>query len=533
MQFQYSFMAPSVLVTVFSAGLGAQTAIDVKTQTRNIDFSGAISTRPFKTGTTLPATCTTGESFFKSNAPAGQNLYGCTATNTWTGLSGSLTNTGVTAGTYGTSSSVAQITVDAQGRITAAADIAVSGGGGGSTLPGVGGQAGRFLTNNGTSALWQDFSTADVKDCSATLAGGVLTVAACAARNGNLDVSAPACTLSLIGTSASGVAYGFVSGSGLFTVGHNSAATLSCAGWTAATGVTSFPDDALPLFTATFSSNSWTVGGVTRYRRMVGRDAYAAGDGLSGSNNSATGVTTLYVDSAQIPRYFTGSAVPSQNCTQGRDFYLNTATATLYQCAATNSWVSVGSGGGGGGATVTAQRYLPWGIMQSSGGNATVAFAANETRWNQFHLTVQMTVSEIGTRAVDGIGAGKGLRFAVADSAGSILYKTSTNTTCASAALCQASLPSAATLPAGVYYLGITTDSTTFKTGQLNALNQDNILCALSNAGTAPFVAGIGTPGTGASSVVDFPASMGTLTTYACNSGLNTLVNKFHDMYLF
>lgn len=532
MQFQYSFMAPFVLVAGFSAGLGAQTAIDVKTQTRNIDFSGAVSTRPFKTGTTLPATCTTGDSFFKSNATAGQNLYGCTATNTWTGLSGSLTNTGVTAGTYGTSTSVSQITVDAQGRITAAADVAVSGGGGGSTLPAVDGQAGRFLTNNGTGALWQDFSTADVKDCSATLTGGVLTVAACAARNGNLDVSAPACTLSFTGASASGAVYGFLSGSGLFTVGHNSAATVNCTGWTVATGVTSFPDDALPLFTATFSANSWTTGGVTPYRRLVGRDAYAAGDGLSSSNNSATGVTTLLVDSAQIPRYFTGAAVPSQNCAQGRDFYLNTASATLYQCTATNTWAAVGSGGGGV-ATVTAQRYLPWGVMRSTGFNSTSGFAANETRWHQFHLTVQMTISGIGMRAVSGIGAGKGLRFAIADSAGSILYKTSTNTTCASAALCQASLPSAATLPAGVYYLGITTDSTIVSTGQLNALDQDGVLCALSNAGTPPFVAGIGTPGTGAASPVDFPASMGTLTTYVCNSGMNTLITKFHDMYLF
>jgi len=532
MQFQYSFMAPFVLVAVFSAGLGAQTAIDVKTQTRNIDFSGAVSTRPFKTGATLPATCTTGESFFKSNAAAGQNLYGCTAANTWIALSGSLTNTGVTAGIYGTSGSVAQITVDAQGRITAAADVAVSGGGGGISLPGVGGQAGRFLTNNGTGALWQDFSTSDVKDCSATLAGGVLTAAACAARNGNLDVSAPACTLSLTGVSASGAVYGFVSGSGLFTVGHNSAATLDCAGWTVATGVTSFPDDALPLFTASFSSNSWTVGGVTPSRRLVGRDAYAAGDGLSSSNSSATGVTTLLVDSTQIPRYFTGSAVPSQNCTQGRDFYLNTATAALYQCTTANSWTAVGSGGGGA-ATVTAQRYLPWGVMRSSGSNSTAVLAANETRWHQLHLTVQMTVSGIGMRSTVGIGAGEGMRFAIANSAGSILYKTGANTTCASGSLCQASLPSAATLPAGVYYLGMTTDSVTFRTGQLNALGEDGILCALSNAGTAPFVAGTGTPGTGTSSSVDFPAAMGTLATYPCNSGTNTLVTKFHDMYLF
>lgn len=35
-------------------------------------------------GTTLPATCTPPEVFFDTDAPAGQNWYGCTATNTWT-----------------------------------------------------------------------------------------------------------------------------------------------------------------------------------------------------------------------------------------------------------------------------------------------------------------------------------------------------------------------------------------------------------------------------------------------------------------
>jgi hypothetical protein len=65
-----------------------QTQVDLRTQSRNVDFSGAIETRPEKTGTVLPATCNAGDLFFKTSAPSGANLYGCVATNTWSVLSG-------------------------------------------------------------------------------------------------------------------------------------------------------------------------------------------------------------------------------------------------------------------------------------------------------------------------------------------------------------------------------------------------------------------------------------------------------------
>jgi len=65
------------------------------------DISGKTSTKPAKMGTAAPGTCGLGEVFFDTDAPAGQNLYGCTATNTWTllgdggGGSGTI-NSGVT-----------------------------------------------------------------------------------------------------------------------------------------------------------------------------------------------------------------------------------------------------------------------------------------------------------------------------------------------------------------------------------------------------------------------------------------------------
>lgn len=71
----------------------AQTTVDLSRQGKNVDFSSAISTKPSKTGAILPPICSVAETFFNTNAPPGQNLYGCTALNTWTLLQGSNNNT--------------------------------------------------------------------------------------------------------------------------------------------------------------------------------------------------------------------------------------------------------------------------------------------------------------------------------------------------------------------------------------------------------------------------------------------------------
>lgn len=62
----------------------AQTKISLKAQARNVDFSAAEATKPAKTGVSLPATCEVGELFFRTDGNPGENLYGCTAQNTWT-----------------------------------------------------------------------------------------------------------------------------------------------------------------------------------------------------------------------------------------------------------------------------------------------------------------------------------------------------------------------------------------------------------------------------------------------------------------
>lgn len=53
-----------------------------------LDMAAALRTSACKVGTSAPGTCTVGDCFFDSDATAGANLFGCTATNTWTAQGG-------------------------------------------------------------------------------------------------------------------------------------------------------------------------------------------------------------------------------------------------------------------------------------------------------------------------------------------------------------------------------------------------------------------------------------------------------------
>lgn len=48
------------------------------------DLPATAKSRPTPRGTSAPANCAVGELFFDTDAAAGENLYGCTATDTWT-----------------------------------------------------------------------------------------------------------------------------------------------------------------------------------------------------------------------------------------------------------------------------------------------------------------------------------------------------------------------------------------------------------------------------------------------------------------
>jgi hypothetical protein len=79
------FAAVSIAVCLGVSGYG-QTKVNLRTQGGDVDFSSAPSTKPFRSGPTLPSTCTSGETFFKTLAPG--SAFVCSASNTWTEMGG-------------------------------------------------------------------------------------------------------------------------------------------------------------------------------------------------------------------------------------------------------------------------------------------------------------------------------------------------------------------------------------------------------------------------------------------------------------
>lgn len=104
----------ALLTACTLADLSAQTQIDLRKQAAHVDFASAPATRPWKMGTVPPSSCQTGEVFFNSDAPNGQNVSICVSGG-WISYAG--------------------------------------------TLPSQANSEGFFLRTNGTSAYWSGLAT--------------------------------------------------------------------------------------------------------------------------------------------------------------------------------------------------------------------------------------------------------------------------------------------------------------------------------------------------------------------------------------
>ena len=274
-----------LLAAVIAAS--AQTQVDLRTQAKNVDFSGASSTKPARTGTALPGSCTVGEVFFKLDAVAGQNLYACTSLNTWTNL-------------FGT-----------------------SGGGGGSAPT--------------TASALLDFQVTRTSATVLTVGANCTSGTPCVVRFGNRVQSVTAgATVTLSGIE-NGLAFFYVSNQGNLIVGYG-VITLACsAGCTALNGVSAFPSDSIPLAIWTATGGGWDVNGGLDFRAFLSTKAVTASTGLLASD--IAGLTTVSVDTTMVGLRVGVPSAPASACTQGS---WAADVSFHYVCVAPDSWRRVG-----------------------------------------------------------------------------------------------------------------------------------------------------------------------------------------------
>lgn len=265
-----------LLAAALPAWMHGQTAVDLRMQSRNVDFGNAPSTRPFSTGTVLPASCAVGNMFYLTNAPAGQNMYGCTGTNIWT-LEG--------------------------------------GNGGGAAMAS---ELGDFqaVRNTPTNLLIGN-SCSTGTPCNVRVGGSTYSFTAPASVN----VS-----------SGTGTLYIYISNNGTFTVGSN--VTAACASTCIpVSGITAFPPDGIPLYSWTVTGGTLDTAGGTDFRSFLSTSSVAAGTGLV--STLAGGIPSLSVDSTLVMLQTSVPATSTTACNQGQ---WATDGAYFYLCVSASSW---------------------------------------------------------------------------------------------------------------------------------------------------------------------------------------------------
>ncbi len=344
-------MHRSLLVAFYAATLYGQTQVDLRTQSKSVDFSGANATKPFKSGTVFPSVCSVGEIFYKIDAPAGTNLYACTSLNAWTlETSGSppvTGNSGKVLTTDGAALSFSSLSGDISGPVSAVSVGQIQGRVVSSAAP----ASGQALVWNASTNRWEPQNVAGGGGGSgATMAsqlgdfaitrtnGSTLTIGANCTASTPCNVHFGILVYSIIGsasvtvTGGTGVAFFYITPQGALTVGNN--LTVSCSGCSSASEVTSFPPDSVPLFQWSATNGAWDANGGTDLRAFIGTKAIQPGAGLT-TTIDVGGITTLGADLTLIGIRVAVPATSASDCVSGSyavdgSFY--------YSCFSSGNW---------------------------------------------------------------------------------------------------------------------------------------------------------------------------------------------------
>ncbi len=216
---------PALLLAVTAGRSAGQTRVDLPSQTKRVDFSQATSTKPAKTGTVLPGACSVGEQFFKQDATAGTNLYGCVATNTWSLL----------GNTYNSMA-------------TALGDV-------------------KAIRESATQV---------------SVGSGCGTATPCNVRVGDVVYTYTTVVLANSPVGSGTVRVGIDAASGNRMAWHNLTG-LTCSGWSCVGGTAVWPADVIPVAECTVSGGTFDAIGCQDRRAVLSRDLLQIGAGLQKS----------------------------------------------------------------------------------------------------------------------------------------------------------------------------------------------------------------------------------------------------------
>lgn len=251
----------------------------------------------------------------------------------------------------------------------------------------------------------------------------VLGIAAGSAGISSVVTAYSAATGTISGSTASSTAYVYIDTSGVLTIGHNGATTITCVNCTTVTGITAFPAGSQPLAIATYTSNVWDTS-ITDLRVLSGNFVPLAGSGISLTYQAGGQVTfTNALTKVEQNPYFS----PAGSTDAGTGVYgpilcwTTTGCQTSNLTAANRNWQTVAFSDSG--TTLTSTIY--WGIPSNWDGGAitllldwtrgsgagstmvystqTVCYANNEdvtgTTYNAAQVSAAQTAPSVANRA--------------------------------------------------------------------------------------------------------------------------------------
>ena len=353
-----------VAVLVLAAQLEAQ-RMDLGNQGKNVDFTTATATKPFKSGTTLPATCKVGEAFFKTDGVPGFNYFGCTAENVWTLQNGAGVSSVSDLGT--TQVSPTQLTV-APGRWSTGATTHTSSGATISilTMPVTGAtNTSPIVIQVASAAMLRTGDTVSISGVTGnTAANGTFPIILTGPTTFQLQGSAGNGNYAgggTIGGTGNGLVYLYGSDGGFVAVEHAASAgmLLGCVGNCVVNQVAapSMASNSVPLSVVTVTGGAFVT--VADQRSFLTNRGVAAGQGIA--VNDMGGAARISVDAtvARLPggNTWTGSNSFSastrtapfragtgnpmgQSCADGDTYWQTDAPSSdkLWTCTGPNTW---------------------------------------------------------------------------------------------------------------------------------------------------------------------------------------------------